>query len=104
MIVFIVLKRRVKERDSSFVSPPYSMQMQRNRSDGRTHPVPHNLHRVGRGSVIERAIIDKNVRIGENVVIRARADARDLKGDLCWVRDRITVIPKGTIIPFGTEL
>jgi len=59
---------------------------------------------VGRGSVIERAIIDKNVRIGENVVIRARPDAQDAKGDLCWRRDGITVIPKGTIIPSGTEL
>jgi glucose-1-phosphate adenylyltransferase len=59
---------------------------------------------VGRDSVIERAIIDKNVRIGENVVIRARTGASDLKGDLCWIRDGITVIPKGTIIPSGTEL
>jgi len=59
---------------------------------------------VGRGSVIERAIIDKNVRIGDNVVIRARTDAKDLKGDLCWIRDGITVIPKGTVIPSGTEL
>ena len=45
---------------------------------------------VGRGSVIGRAIIDKNVRIGDNVVIRARPDAKDLKGDLCWIRDGIT--------------
>ena len=51
---------------------------------------------VGRGSVIGRAIIDKNVRIGDNVVIRARPDAKDLKGDLCWIRDGITVIPSGT--------
>ena len=59
---------------------------------------------VGRGSVIERAIIDKNVRIGDNVIIRARPGARDVRGDLFWIRDGITVIPKGTIIPSGTEL
>jgi glucose-1-phosphate adenylyltransferase len=59
---------------------------------------------VGRGSVIERAIIDKNVRIGDNVIIRAKPDVRNFKSDVYWIRDGITVIPKGTVIPSGTEL
>jgi glucose-1-phosphate adenylyltransferase len=59
---------------------------------------------VGRGTVIERAIIDKNVRIGENVIIRAKPDVRDFRGDGYWIRDGITVIPKGAVIPSGTEL
>jgi glucose-1-phosphate adenylyltransferase len=59
---------------------------------------------VGKGSVIERAIIDKNVRIGDNVTIRAKPEVRDFKGDGYWIRDGITVIPKGTVIPSGTEL
>jgi glucose-1-phosphate adenylyltransferase len=59
---------------------------------------------IGRGSVIERAIIDKNVRIGDNAVIRAKPDARDFRGDSYWICDGIVVIPKGAVIPSGTEI
>lgn len=59
---------------------------------------------IGRNSFIERAIIDKNVRIGDSVVIRAKTDVKDYKGEMYWVRDGVTIIPKGAIIPSGTEL
>jgi hypothetical protein len=29
---------------------------------------------------------------------------RNFKSDVYWIRDGITVIPKGTVIPSGTEL
>ena len=59
---------------------------------------------VGRDSVIERAIIDKNVRIGDHVVIRTKPDVKDFEGEVYWIRDGITVIPRGAVIPSGTEL
>jgi glucose-1-phosphate adenylyltransferase len=59
---------------------------------------------IGRDCIIERAIIDKNARIGDGVRIRARPDARDYQGENYWVRDGITVIPKGAVIESGTEL
>jgi glucose-1-phosphate adenylyltransferase len=59
---------------------------------------------IGRDSIIERAIIDKNVRIGDSVTIRAKPDIKDFKGDMYWVRDGVTIIPKGAIIPNGTEI
>lgn len=59
---------------------------------------------IGRGCVIERAIIDKNACIGDNVVIRAHADVQEYQGELHWVRDGITIIPKGTVIPAGTTI
>ncbi len=59
---------------------------------------------IGRGAVIERAIIDKNVRIGDNVIIRAKPDVTDFRGDSYWICDGITVIPKGAVIPSGTEI
>jgi len=59
---------------------------------------------IGRSCVIERAILDKNVRIGDNVVIRARPDVKEFKGDLHWIIDGITIIPKGTVIPPGTTI
>ena len=59
---------------------------------------------VGRNCLIERAIIDKNARIGDGVVIRARPDAENSETRYCWVRDGVTIIPKGTVIPPGTEV
>jgi glucose-1-phosphate adenylyltransferase len=59
---------------------------------------------IGRDCMVERAIIDKNVRIGDGVVIRAKPDVLNLEGEQYWVKDGITVIPKGTIIASGTVI
>ena len=59
---------------------------------------------IGRDCVIEQAIIDKNVRIGDGVVIRAKPEMSDFQGDNYWVRDGITIIPKGSVIPSGTVI
>lgn len=59
---------------------------------------------VGRDCRLERCIIDKNARIGDGVVIRARPEVTEHEGEHCWVRDGITVIPKNTVIPAGTEI
>ncbi len=59
---------------------------------------------IGKGCTIERAIIDKNARIGDGMSIRSRPEVRDFKSHNCWVRGGITVIPKGAVIPPGTEL
>jgi glucose-1-phosphate adenylyltransferase len=53
---------------------------------------------------VERAIIDKNVRIGEGVIIQAKPEVREFQGKDYWIRDGITVIPKGAIIRPGTEI
>ena len=59
---------------------------------------------IGRSCIIERAIIDKNARIGDEVVIRAKSDVRDIREAHYWIRDGITVIPRGAVIPSGTVL
>ena len=59
---------------------------------------------IGRNCLIERTIIDKDVRIGDGVTIRANPDREDFEGDTYWIRDGITVIPKGVVIPSGTEI
>lgn len=59
---------------------------------------------IGRNCIIERVIIDKNARIGDGVVIRAKPDAEDCKGENYWIRDGITIIPKGAVIQPGTEI
>jgi glucose-1-phosphate adenylyltransferase len=59
---------------------------------------------IGRGCVIERAIIDKNVRMGEGVIIRRKEGAEERRCETHWIRDGITVVPKGTVIPAGMEI
>lgn len=59
---------------------------------------------VGEGSVIERAILDKNARIGRNVVIRDHTGMPDEDTESYVVRDGIVVIPKNASIPDGTVI
>ena len=59
---------------------------------------------IGRNCHIECAILDKNVRIGDNVVIKPFPRDRDIDGDLYFVRDGIVVIAKNTEIPSGMKI
>ena len=57
---------------------------------------------IGQGASIERAIIDKNARIGKGVVIRSHAGEENRDEELYSIRDGIVVIPDNTVIPDGT--
>lgn len=59
---------------------------------------------IGGGSVIEDAIVDKNVRIGRRVTIRAAGKPTEMDGPNFYVRDGIIIIPKGATIPDGTVI
>ncbi len=56
---------------------------------------------IGRNVSIERAIIDKNVRIGDGVIIRSHQGEPDRDEELYVIRDGIVVIPEDTTIPEG---
>ncbi len=62
------------------------------------------LPRMGIGSNcrIENTIIDKNARIGDNVIISPKDKPDTVDHDLYFIRDGIVIIPKGAIIPHGT--
>jgi glucose-1-phosphate adenylyltransferase len=57
---------------------------------------------VGEGSVIERAILDKDCRIGRNVQIVNRGGLQNTEGDNYVIRDGIVVIPKSKAVLDGT--
>ena len=57
---------------------------------------------IGKNCRIERTIIDKNVHIGDNVVITPDGKSPDFKSPYCYLCDGIIVIPKGMYIPDGT--
>jgi glucose-1-phosphate adenylyltransferase len=60
---------------------------------------------VGAGSVIERAIIDKNARIGKNVrVVNNRGTIDSEEQPTHVIRDGVVVIPKSAILADGTVL
>jgi glucose-1-phosphate adenylyltransferase len=59
---------------------------------------------IGRNCHIECAILDKNVRIGDDVVIKPFPRDKDIDTDLYFVRDGIVVIAKDTEIPSGTRI
>ncbi|MGI6683043.1 MAG: glucose-1-phosphate adenylyltransferase [Myxococcota bacterium] len=57
---------------------------------------------VGENSILEDVIIDKNARIGSNVIITSKSGHPDYKGDSYYIRDGIVVIPRDAVIPDGT--
>jgi glucose-1-phosphate adenylyltransferase len=59
---------------------------------------------IGDGSVIERAIVDKDCRVGRNVRISNRARLQEAQGDGYVIRDGIVVLPKAAVVPDGTVI
>ena len=59
---------------------------------------------IGRNVKIRRAIIDKNARIGDNVVIENAKGLTDFDAPNYNIRDGIVIVPKGETIPEGTVI
>jgi glucose-1-phosphate adenylyltransferase len=59
---------------------------------------------IGANCKIENTIIDKNARIGNNVVISPAGKPDKLDHELYYIRDGIVIIPKGALIPHGTVI
>ena len=59
---------------------------------------------IGQRCFISRAIVDKNVRVGNDVRIVGGSHLEDGKYDKYYVVDGIVVIQKGTIIPDGFSI
>jgi glucose-1-phosphate adenylyltransferase len=59
---------------------------------------------IGDGSVIQRAIIDKDCRIGRNVRIVNERGMRDADGENYYIRDGIVVIPNSATLAEGTVI
>ena len=67
-----------------------------------------NLPRVGigEGTIIKRAIIDKNARIGNNARLlnEAGTTAADGPNGSYYIRDGIIIVPKNAVVPDGTVI
>ncbi len=59
---------------------------------------------IGSNARIENAIIDKNARIGNDVVISPNGKSENVDHPLYFIRDGIVIIPKNGIVPHGTVI
>jgi glucose-1-phosphate adenylyltransferase len=57
---------------------------------------------IGKDCYIENAIIDKHVRIGDNVLIRGNDSLEDVESEHYVIKKGIVVVNKNAIIPDGT--
>ena len=71
--------------------------------DERQSTVPTPIG-IGENSHIEGAIIDKNARIGSDVIIKSFPPGTEEDHDNWSIRDGIVVIPKSVVIPKGTVI
>jgi glucose-1-phosphate adenylyltransferase len=61
---------------------------------------------IGEGTIIRRAIIDKNARIGSNARLlnEAGTTAADGPNGSYFIRDGIIIVPKSAVISDGTVI
>ncbi len=72
------------------------------RAANQTRGVPDLI--IGDDVVIERAILDKECRIGHGARIINRRGVENDEGDNYVIRDGIVVIPRGAVVPAGTVI
>ncbi|MDE2732039.1 MAG: glucose-1-phosphate adenylyltransferase [Bacteroidota bacterium] len=77
---------------------PWHGRQLRERVEGPQHPG------IGDYTHIEGAIVDKNVRIGNNCIIRNTEGVQEHDAGNFHIRDRIVVIPKNAEIPDNTVI
>lgn len=54
---------------------------------------------IGKGVMMDRAIVDKNVTIGDYTQITNKINHKDMDGDLYYIRDGVTIVRRGVTIP-----
>lgn len=59
---------------------------------------------IGTNCIIKKAIIDKNVRIGDNVEITPKNKPNHMDSEKFCIRDGIIIIPKNTVISSNTKI
>ena len=59
---------------------------------------------IGANTRVEEAIIDKNARIGNDVVISPKGKPENVDHPMYYVRDGIVIIPKNAVVPHGTVI
>jgi glucose-1-phosphate adenylyltransferase len=79
-----------------------------NGADFYETPAPHDRTRVplgvGRNCVLDRVIVDKNARIGDDVQLVNAAKIQEADGPGYVIRDGIIIVRNGATVPSGTRV
>ncbi|HYC32502.1 MAG TPA: sugar phosphate nucleotidyltransferase, partial [Gemmatimonadales bacterium] len=59
---------------------------------------------IGQGAYIERTIVDKNARIGDDVRITPDGKPANFDGPNFYIRDGLVIIPKSAVVMSGTVI
>jgi glucose-1-phosphate adenylyltransferase len=61
---------------------------------------------IGEGTVIKKAIIDKNARIGKNARLLNESGVVEVdgQGGSYFIRDSLIIVPKNAVIADGTVI
>jgi glucose-1-phosphate adenylyltransferase len=81
-------------------SDRYELEAERQSTQARGQPALG----IGDRCLVERAILDKDCRLGCDVRIVNQHGLRDAEGENYVIRDGIVVIPKGAVVPDGTVI
>jgi glucose-1-phosphate adenylyltransferase len=95
------IDRNVTIRDTVFIGAD-RFETETERAQNLARGYPHLG--VGEGSVIEKAILDKDCRIGRNVRIVNKNKLDNDEGPNYVIREGIVVIPKAIVVPDDTEI
>jgi glucose-1-phosphate adenylyltransferase len=96
-----VLGRGVTIRDSIFLGAD-RYETDAERAANRARGMPDLL--IGDGTVIERAILDKECRVGRNVRIVNERGVQNDEGENFVIREGVVVIPRGAMVPDGSVI
>ena len=57
---------------------------------------------IGRNAVLDRVIVDKNARVGDNVRLVNEGQVQHADGDGFYIRNGIIIVPKEGVVADGT--
>lgn len=86
-------------RSSIIMGNDFTEQMEVFKQSNSTMPLG-----IGKNCFIENAIVDKNCRIGDNVIIRGSSALKDAETETHVIRDGIIVVKKGAVISDGQRI
>ncbi|MBU1862697.1 MAG: glucose-1-phosphate adenylyltransferase [Candidatus Omnitrophica bacterium] len=73
--------------------------------EAKVKKLPQNVRLgIGKNCIIKRAILDKNVSIGNNVKIINKKKIDDYEGEFYCIKNGIVIIEKNAVIPPGTVI
>ncbi|MGZ3633311.1 MAG: sugar phosphate nucleotidyltransferase [Parachlamydiaceae bacterium] len=95
-----ILGPRTVVHKGTVINKAYVMGNDYYRPPVETRSLPESLH-IGKNCIITKAIIDKNVYIGDNVRLINKKNLSHYDGNNIFIRDGIIIVPRGASIPDG---